>query len=124
MTRIACFFVPMFPLAARLRSEPELLNEAIAIVAGNGNNAHVIAATRRARKKGIRPGLSLAQARAILPKLIARGRDAACEQAAEEALLEVAESFSPRVEDAGDGLAFVDISGTDRHYANEEELGK
>lgn len=124
MTRIACFFVPMFPLAARLRSEPELLQEAVAIVAGNGNNAHVIAATRRARKRGIRSGLSLAQARSILPKLIARGRDAACEQAASEALLEVAESFSPRVEDAGDGLAFVDISGTERHYASEEELGK
>ena len=29
MTRIACFFVPMFPLAARLRSEPDLLQEAI-----------------------------------------------------------------------------------------------
>ena len=66
MTRLACFFVPMFPLAARLRSEPELLQEAMAVVDGNGNNAHVVAATRRARKKGVRAGLSLAQARSIL----------------------------------------------------------
>ena len=77
MTRIACFFVPMFPLAARLRSEPELIQEAVAIVEGNGNNAHVTAATRRARKKGIRPGLSLAQARSRLfcgrPEFIALG---------------------------------------------------
>jgi protein ImuB len=124
MTRLACFSVPMFPLAARLRSEPELLQEAVAIVDGNGNNAHVIAATRRARKKGIRSGMSLAQARSIVPKLIARGRDAACEQTAQEALLEIGESFSPRVEDAGDGLVFVDISGTERHFPNEEELAK
>ena len=124
MTRIACFFVPMFPLAARLRSEPELLHEAMAIVEGNGNNAHVVAATRRARKKGIHTGLSLTQARSILPKLIARGRDSACERTAQEALLEVAENFSPRIEDAGDGLAFADVSGTERHYPNEEELGK
>src|SRR5436190_9026175 len=124
MTRIACFFVPMFPLAARLRSEPELLNEAIAVVDGNGNNAHVVAATRRARKKGIHAGLSLTQARSILPKLIARGRDASCERTAQESLLEVAETFSPRVEDAGDGLAFLDISGTERHFPSEEELGK
>src|SRR5437879_9074877 len=102
----------MFPLAARLRSEPDLLNEAVAIVEGNGNNAHVVTATRRARKKGIRPGHSLAQARSIVPKLIARGRDAACERTAQEALLEVAETFSPRVEDDGDGVAFVDVSGT------------
>ncbi|HYS56119.1 MAG TPA: DNA polymerase Y family protein [Thermoanaerobaculia bacterium] len=124
MTRLACFFVPMFPLAARLRSEPELLQEAVAIVEGNGNNAHVVSATRRARKKGIGSGMSLAQARSIVPKLIARGRDAACEQTAQEALLEVGETFSPRVEDANDGLVFVDIHGTERHFPNEEELAK
>ncbi len=116
MTRIACLYVPMFPLAARLRSEPELLHEAVAIVEGNGNHAHIVAATRRARKKGIRAGLSLAQARSILPKLIARGRDAACERTAQEALLEVAETFSPRVEDAEGGMVFVDITGMERHF--------
>src|SRR5947207_7725745 len=98
--RLACLIVPMFPLAARLRSEPELLTEALAVVEGNGNNAHVVAATRRARKKGIHTGLSLAQSRSIMPKLIARGRDAECERTAQEALLEVAETFSPRIEDA------------------------
>jgi protein ImuB len=121
--RVACFFVPMFPLAARLRSEPELLHEAVVIVEGNGNHAHVVAATRRARKQGIRPGHSLVQARSILPKLIARGRDAACERTAEDALLEVAESFSPRVEDAGDGVAFVDITGTERLFGGQRAAG-
>src|SRR5688572_23481052 len=114
----------MFPLAARLRSEPDLLSEAVAIVEGNGNNAHVVAATRRARTKGIHPGLSLAQARSILPKLIARGRDAECERTAQEALFEVAETFSPRVEDAGDGVVFVDVTGMTRHFASELDLAK
>src|SRR5262245_49019188 len=41
----------------------------------------------------------------------ARGRDTECERAAEEALLEVAESFSPRVEDAGEGVVFVELDG-------------
>jgi protein ImuB len=122
MTRIACFYVPMFPLAARLRSEPELLTEAVAIVEGNGNASHVVAATRRARTKGIKPGLSLAQARSILPKLIARGRDSECERTAQEALFEVAETFSPRVEDAGEGVVYVDIAGMGRHFASETEL--
>jgi len=124
MTRIACFYVPMFPLAARLRSEPELLNEAVAIVEGNGNAAHIVAATRRARTKGIRPGLSLAQARSILPKLIARGRDTECERTAQEALFEVAETFSPRVEDAGEGIVYIDIAGMTRHYDSELDLAK
>jgi protein ImuB len=121
MTRLACFYVPMFVLAARLRSEPDLLNEAVGIVEGNGNNAHIVAATRRARKKGIQPGLSLAQARSLLPKLIARGRDSECERTAQEALLEVAETFSPRVEDAGEGLVFLDVTGMERHFAGDDE---
>jgi protein ImuB len=120
VTRIACFYVPMFPLAARLRSEPDLLNEALAIVEGNGNNVHIVAATRRARTKGIRPGFSLAQARAILPKLIARMRDAECERTAQEALYDVAESFSPRVEDAGEGIVYVDVTGMERHYQSND----
>ena len=122
--RIACFYVPMFPLAARLRSEPELMQEAVAIVEGSGNNAHVVAATRRARTKGIRPGLSLAQARSILPKLIARGRDGECERTAQEALFEAAETFSPRVEDAGEGVVYVDIAGMTRHFDSELDLAR
>ncbi|HXH42053.1 MAG TPA: DNA polymerase Y family protein [Thermoanaerobaculia bacterium] len=116
MTRLACFYVPMFPLAARLRSEPDLLNEAVGIVEGNGNNAHIVAATRRARTKGIHPGLTLTQARSLLPKLIARGRDSECERTAQESLLEVAETFSPRVEDAGEGVVFLDVTGMERHF--------
>ena len=44
--------------------------------------------------------MSLAQARGILPSLIARGRDVSCEQSAHEALIETATGLSPRVEDA------------------------
>ena len=108
---IACLFVPLFPLAARLRSEPELKDEAVAVCEGNGSAARIVAATRKARRAGIEPGMTLPQARAILPKLVARGRDRACERAAGEALVEVAESFSPRVEDEGEGVVYLDLEG-------------
>ena len=120
--RLACLAVPLFPLAARLRSDPELLNEALAIVAGDGERAQVVAATRPARRAGLTPGMTLAQARARLPKLIARRRDAACEEAAQEALLDVVESFTPRVEDGGGGLAYLDLHGLERRHDDEEEL--
>jgi len=119
-SRIACLQVPLFPLAARLRSEPELVPEALAIFEGGGTSARVCAATRPARRAGIRPGLTLTQARARLPKLIARHRDGECERAAQEALLDVAESFSPRVEDGGEGLAYLDARGLDRHHPGED----
>ncbi|RMH21353.1 MAG: DNA polymerase Y family protein [Acidobacteria bacterium] len=125
--RIACLAVPLFPLAARLRSEPELAQEAVAILEGNGERARVVAATRLARRAGITAGLTLPQARARLPRLVARGRDASCEQAAQEALLEVAESISPRVEDAGEGRVYLDLTGLEGHYPGDDpelELGR
>lgn len=115
--RLACLWVPLFPLAARLRSEPELKGEALAVLTGEGQTARIVAATRLARQAGVRPGMTLSQARALIPKLVARGRDPACEVSAQEALLEVAERFSPRLEDASDGLAYLDTSGLERHFS-------
>ena len=57
--RIVCLVVPLFPLAARLRCEPELAGESTAIVEGNGPTARVIAATRPARLAGLKPGMTL-----------------------------------------------------------------
>ena len=110
-SRVACIVVPLFPLAARLRSEPDLAREAVAVFEGNGNAARVVAATRPARRAGIQPGMTLPQARALLPDLLARGRDRESERAAGEALAEVAETFSPRVESAGDGVVYFDADG-------------
>jgi protein ImuB len=125
--RIACIHLPLFPLAARLRSEPELVREAVVVTEGNGNAARVVAGTRLAREAGVKPGHTLPQARALCPKLVARPRDEECERAAQEALLEVAESFSPRVEDAREGVAYVDIEGLERHFKSDSpelELGR
>lgn len=125
--RIACLTVPLFPLAARLRSEPELAREALVICEGNGNGARICAATRVARNAGVRAGLTLAQARALCPKLVARGRDEDCERSAQQALIEAAETFSPRVEDAGDGVVYADVDGLERHFTGhdgEVDLGR
>src|SRR5436305_1699838 len=67
MTRLACFYIPMFVLAARLRSEPDLLNEAVGIVEGNGSNAHIVAATRRARLRAPPRARRVARMRRHLP---------------------------------------------------------
>jgi protein ImuB len=119
MTRIACLFIPLFPLAARLRAEPELAGEAVVVCEGNGSAARVIGASRPARKSGVRTKMSLAQARGILPSLIARGRDVSCETSAHEALVETATVLSPRVEDAAPDVVFADVSGMERLFEGE-----
>ncbi len=122
MAAIACISVPLFPLAARLRSEPDLKECAVVVCEGNGSAAHVVAATRAARKAGIRPGFTLPQARALLPKLLARGRDRTSEKGAQEALLDAAGQFSPRVEDAGEGILFLDADGLERIFPGPDSL--
>ena len=107
--RIACLYVPLFPLAARLRSEPALRDESVAVFEGNGQAARLAAASRRARRAGLERGMTLSQARALLPDLLVRGRDPECERSAQECLLEAAEEFSPRVEDALEGIVYLDF---------------
>ena len=127
MPRLAALWVPLFPLAARLRSEPDLAPEALALAEGSGAAARLVAASRAARRAGLRAGMTLPQARALLPNLLVRPRDAECERAAQEALLEAAETVSPRIEDAGQGLAYLDLSGLERRFAGAEpelELGR
>jgi protein ImuB len=127
MSRIACLSIPSFPLAARLRREPELATEPLVVLEGNGDAAHVAGATRVARLAGLRPGLSLPQARSLLPSLLTRRRDSECEQAAHDTLLEIAASVSPRIEDAGEGIAYAEVRTTERHYPGkdpETELGR
>ncbi|MFQ5526774.1 MAG: hypothetical protein ACE5GX_11000 [Thermoanaerobaculia bacterium] len=118
--RVVCAYAPLFPLAARLRSEPDLLEEAVAIFQGNGTSARLVAATRRARRGGLRSGMTLSQARALMPRVHVRARDTECENAAQEALLEVAEDFSPRVENAREGTIYLDIQGLERHYVKTD----
>jgi protein ImuB len=123
-SRLACILVPLFPLAARLRSEPELSGEALAILSGSGGGARIVVASRAARKAGVRAGFTLAQARAVLPRVVARACDPECERSAGEALFEAAESISPRVESAGGGMAFLDIDGMDRCFPSERSLAQ
>jgi protein ImuB len=127
MTRIACLFIPLFPLAARLRAEPELAGEAVAVCEGNGSAARVVGASRPARKSGVRSEMSLAQARGILPSLIARGRDVSCEVSAHEALVETATGLSPRVEDAAPDIVFADVGDMERLFegdSGEYDMGQ
>jgi len=127
VTRLAALWVPLFPLASRLRAEPELGREAAAVVEGEGPAARIVAATRAARRAGVRPGATLAQARALVPRLAARGRDRECERAAGEALVEVASRFSPRVEETAPGAVLLEIDDAARRRRRsaepERELG-
>ena len=103
----------LFPLAAYLRGAPELAREAV--VVHEGPSARIVAASRLARRAGVRPGLTVTQARNIESGLVDRVRDPEREHTAQEVLLEIAGAFSPRVEDSGEGMVYLDIAAEDEH---------
>ncbi len=112
-SRIACMRAALFPLAAYLRGAPELAREAV--VVHEGPSARIVAASRLARRAGVRPGLTVAQARNIESGLVDRVRDPEREHTAQEVLFEIAGAFSPRVEDGGEGMVYLDIAAEDEH---------
>jgi len=117
--RLACLLVPSFPLAARLRAQPDLKQQPIVVLEGKGHHARVIAATPAAAQAGVQRGLSWPQARSRHSQLIGKPRDEEAERAAQEALLGVADAFSPRIQSGKPGQVYLDITGTN----HERDLG-
>ncbi|HTO68952.1 MAG TPA: hypothetical protein VMR31_03750 [Myxococcota bacterium] len=121
MDRFACLVLEDLSLAAALRAEPELAAKRVAIVEqrepakGRAPQAPSIVA-------GLYRGLTVAQARAVEPDLCVRVFSLEGLRSAEQALLDVATSVSPRVMAADTGLVFVDLAGTQALFPTERGL--
>src|ERR1700730_10831536 len=122
MARIACIMVADFSIAALVRSNPALAEKVLAIGKSLAPHAELDAVSVRARELGIRPGMTIAQARAISSDLIVVHRSPAAESSAHSALLDAAESVSPVVESGASGCVWLDLAGLNRIYSGEEEI--
>ena len=106
----ACIFVPDFPAEAIVRSEPELHAQAVAVLEGKPPLQKVFAVNEKARRAGIEPGMTKIQIEP-LTEILLRPRSVLQETAAHSALLDCAQSFSPRVEDTARDTVILDLSG-------------
>jgi protein ImuB len=120
--RIACLLVKDLPLAGTIRANPELREAAFALSIGKGPRASLGFVSDAARRAGVIPGMTVAQASAVAPDLTVLARDPALEQAAADALIDVAESFSPIVEDGGAGRVYLDLAGLSGLYGAETDM--
>jgi protein ImuB len=109
----ACIFVPDFPVAAILRAEPELRSRAVAVLEGKAPLEKVLAINEEARHAGICEGMAKLQAE-LCDEIALRDRSDLQEAAAHQALLDCAQSFSPRVEDAAADTLLLDLSGLEK----------
>ena len=126
-SRIACLLVPALPLAAELRAHPELAGRPLAIAAGPGPRAELVAVSPEAERAGVRALTSVVHGRAACAALVVRVLSPAQGAAARSALLDAALSTSPRVEPAPPGsgahaaeaAVFVDARGVGALFRSE-----
>jgi protein ImuB len=137
----ACIYVPDFPVAAIVRSEPSLRDNAVAVLEGKPPHIRVIALNDTARVMGIEIGMTKLQAAIfvvpqeasmVLPRLslgsrrgkaprkpaaaVLRLRSPEQEQSSHAALLDIAHAFTPRVEDTHHDRLLLDLDGLERLY--------
>jgi protein ImuB len=110
VSKFACLWLPDVPLAAALRAEPELAGKPLAVV----DDDTIVSGWLR--------GMTVAQARTVAPDLVVRPVSLQALASAQAALVDVALSASPRVEDAGGGLAVLDLVGTNALFPTQRGL--
>ncbi len=122
MSRIGCIVVANFSIAALMRANPELALAPLAISHSLAPHSELIAISIRARKAGIYPGMTIAQARSIIPGLAVVNHSEAAEISAMDALADAAESISPLVEKGDRGCVWLDLGGLERLFGGEQEI--
>src|SRR5690242_17944928 len=111
----ACIFVPDFPVEAILRAEPDLRSQAVAVVEGKPPLEKVLAVNEEARRANIWAGMTKLQVENS-DEVGLRDRSELQETASHRALLDCAQSFSPRVEDFALDTVLLDLSGLTRLF--------
>lgn len=124
VTRFACVHVAHFQAAARVRAEPGLVDRPLAILAGTPPTSRVADANAAARADGVVPGLTEADARARCPRLVTRPVSDESVSSAQRALLDAAYGVSPRVEDAGRGVVYADVTGLERLVGDDAAVAE
>jgi hypothetical protein len=119
----ACIFVPDFPAEAILRVEPELRAQSVAVLAGKPPLQKVFAVNEKARRAGIGPGMTKIQLEPFT-EIALRARSSLQETAAHSALLDCAQSFSPRVEDTAPDTVILDLSGLESLFGTLPKIAR
>ena len=124
-SRIACLFLPALPLQALLRSQPEILGTAVAVIdaedKSSGGRAVILAATAAARAKGVHVGQTLVQAQALCSPLTVQAVTEAQQAAASDALYDVASAFSAAIE-RDQAWVLCEVGDLGQLFESEEAL--
>src|ERR1700749_1915997 len=121
----ACIYISEFMLQAVARTEPSLRGDrvALALLSGKAPLWSVAAANAAAQREGVQLGMTKAQG-AEFCGVEMRHRSEAQEKATHAALLDVAWSISPRVEDTAPDTIVLDMEGLFSLLGNDEDIAR
>jgi protein ImuB len=121
----ACIYISGFLVQAVARSEPALRGDrvALALLSGKAPLWSVVAANAAAQRAGVQLGMTKAQV-AEFCGVEVRHRSEAQEKAAHAALLDVAWSISPRVEDTAADTIVLDLEGLFSMLGSDKEIAR
>lgn len=124
MTRYASCWVPRFPVAALMRSDPRLRGRPVVALTRTPATRIVFDASPEAWTRGVRPGMSASEAVSRVPDLVCHDRDLEAERSAAGALLDAAWATSPRLEVAGPDCVHLDLTGLRALLGDEPRIGE
>jgi nucleotidyltransferase/DNA polymerase involved in DNA repair len=107
---IVCVLVPAYKIAVARLGDPALADRPV-IVADKRERGHAIAVCPAAYDLGAREGMTLVQAGAAAREAAIVVDDPARGRALWEGVLDALDAASPLVEDAGDGIAYLEMRG-------------
>jgi nucleotidyltransferase/DNA polymerase involved in DNA repair len=118
--RVACVWLPHFPIAIERRNSPALNRRPVIIGETTEQRGAVLDCSTEAEGQGVRVGMPLRQALGLCPSASFLPPDLPRYSDAFDQILHALETMSPLVDPASLGCAFIGLNG---HYRDEMALG-
>jgi nucleotidyltransferase/DNA polymerase involved in DNA repair len=112
---IACVLIPHFPLRVTLLDQPQLDGLPLVLGPRPGGRPLVADTSPEATERGIRIGMTLREAMAMVPEVVVVDPHPARESDVAEAILASLAELSPLVEPDRPGRCYIDLTGSARH---------
>ena len=115
-----CLYLPNLPLEAQ--ASQAVSQAPLAICAEEGRRTLIVTANALASAGGVRPGMPVNSALALVPELVLEARNPALEAAALSRLARRAGKFTPAVTISPDGALLLEVQGSLRLFNGLEAL--
>jgi nucleotidyltransferase/DNA polymerase involved in DNA repair len=121
--RLACVWLPHFPIAIERRTRPALNRRAVIIGETTEQGGAVLDCSTEAESKNVRVGMPLRQALGFCPGASFLPPDLPRYGDSFDQILRALETISLLVDPASLGCAFIGLDGLNGHYRDEMALG-